>query len=157
MLIGIARELGVNGQKHRRALFHGKLDGKLHALGRARLGGDVLLVLARRQNLGQDGLELDLAQDTARLDVAQHALEVAHARGDALHVAQPAIYGLELLAHLLKRGRKPVVQRARELLVHRRAHLLQLHRVVATDARQLRLHRLTYRLQSRIDRIAIRA
>ena len=71
-------------------------------------GGNVLNVLLGCQNLGENRPQLNLSQNPARLDIAEYALKVAHARSDALHIAQTFIDGLELLAYLLKRSRETV-------------------------------------------------
>lgn len=99
--------------------------------------------------------QLHLAQNATRLHVAQHALKVAHAGGDGLHVAQALVHGLELIAHLLKRCRQAIVERAGELLVHRRAHLIELHVVVFADSTQLGIDRLAHLVQAVLDALAV--
>ena len=144
VLVRITREFGVNRQQHGVALVYRQLDGKLNTLRGARLGGNVFQILVGRKDVRQDRAQLHLAQNATRLDIAQHALKVAHAGGDRLHVAQALVHGLELVAHLLKRCRQSVVERARELLVHRRTHLVELHVVVFADGAQLGIDRLAH-------------
>ena len=74
-----------------------------------------------------------------------------------MHVAQALVHGLELVAHLLKRCRQTVVERARELLVHRRTHLIELHVVVFADGAQLGIDRLAHLVQAMLDALAIGA
>ena len=74
-----------------------------------------------------------------------------------MHIAQALIHGLELVAHLLKRCRQSVVERARELLVHRRAHLIELHVVVFADGAQLSIDRLAHLVQAMLDALAVGA
>ena len=157
MLVRVAREFGVDRQQHGIALVHRQLDGKLNALRGTGLGGDVFQILVGCKDVRQNCTQLRLAQNTARLHIAQHALKIAHAGGDGLHVAQPLVYGLELVAHLLKRCRQSVVERARELLVHRRAHLIELHVVVFADGAQLSIDRLAHLVQAMLDALAIGA
>ena len=157
MLVRVAREFGVNRQQHGIALVYRQLDGKLNALRGARLGGDVFQILVGRKDVRQDCTQLYLAQNATRLDVAQHALKVAHAGGDRLHIAQALIHGLELVAHLLKRCRQAVVERTGEFLVHRRAHLIELHVVVLADGAQLGIDRLAHLVQAVLDALAVGA
>ena len=105
------------------------------ALARRDVGG----VLLRREHLLEQGAELDLAPRAARLDVGQHALEIADARGQRLHLAQAAMHLLEPLAHHLERLGEALLQRGVEFLVHRLAHLLQLGGVVLLQLLQLAL------------------
>lgn len=72
-----------------------------------------------------------------------------------MHIAQALIHGLELVAHLLKRCRQSVVERAGELLVHRRAHLIELHVVVFADSTQLGIDRLAHLVQAVLDALAV--
>ena len=157
MLIRIAREFGVDRQQHGVSLVYRQLDGKLNALRGAGPGGDVFQILVGREDVRQDRAQLHLAQNTTRLHVAQHAFKVAHAGGDRLHIAQALIHGLELVAHLLKRCRQTVVERAGELLVHRRAHLIELHVVVLADGAQLGIDRLAHLVQALLDALAVGA
>ncbi len=155
MLIGVAREFGIDRQEHRVRTLHRDLHGKFHALVRTRFGGHVLLVLLGCQDLAQDRPELHLAQDAARLDVAEHALEVAHARGDSLHIAQTLVDRLELVAHLLERRAQAIVQRARELFVNGGAHAVELLRVVGADRTELGAHGLADLVEPRLRGLAI--
>ena len=157
MLVCVARELGVDGQQDRVALLDGQFDGELDALRGARLGHDVLEVLVGREDVGEDRAQLHLAQDAARLDVAEHALEVAHARRDGLHVAEPLVHGLELIAHLLERAGQTVVERTGQLLVHRGAHLIELVAVVLADGAELRIDGLAHLVQTMLDALAVGA
>ncbi len=153
----VAREFGIDRQQHGIALAYRQLDGKLNALRGARLGGDVFQILVGYKDVRQNCTQLHLAQNATRLHVAQHALKVAHAGGDGLHVAQALVHGLELVAHLLKRCRQAIVERAGELLVHRRTHLIELHVVVLADGAQLSIDRLAHLVQAMLDALAIGA
>ena len=157
VLVRVARKLGVNRQQRGVALVHRQLDGKLNALRGAGLGGDVFQILVGRKDVRQNCTQLYLAQNATRLHVTQHALKVAHAGGDGLHVAQTLVHGLELVAHLLKRCRQAVVERAGEFLVHRRAHLIELHVVVLADGAQLGIDRLAHLVQAMLDALAVGA
>ena len=157
MLVRVAREFGVNRQQHGIALVYRQLDGKLNALRGARLGGDVFQILVGRKDVRQDCTQLHLAQNATRLDVAQHALKVAHAGGNGLHIAQTLVHSLELVAHLLKRCRQAIVERTGEFLVHRRAHLIELHVVVLADGAQLGIDRLAHLVQAVLDALAVGA
>ena len=155
MLVRVAREFGVNRQQHGIALVHRQLDGKLNALRGAGLGGDIFQILVGRKDVRQDRTQLHLAQNAARFYIAQHALEVAHAGGNGLHIAQTLVHSLELVAHLLKRCRQAIVERAGEFLVHRRAHLIELHVVVLADGAQLGIDRLAHLVQAVLDALAV--
>ena len=155
MLVRVARKLGVNRQQHGVALVHRQLDGKLNALRGAGPGGNVFQILVGCEDVRQDRTQLHLAQNTARLHIAQYALKIAHAGGDGLHVAQALVHGLELVAHLLKRCRQAIVERAGELLVHRCAHLIELHVVVFADSTQLGIDRLAHLVQAVLDALAV--
>ena len=157
MLVRVARKLGVNRQQHGVALVYRQPDSKLNTLRGAGLGGDVFQILVGRKDVRQDRAQLHLAQNATRLHIAQHAFKVAHAGGDRLHVAQALVHGLELVAHLLKRCRQSVVERARELLVHRRTHLVELHVVVFADGAQLSIDRLAHLVQAMLDAFAVGA
>ena len=155
VLVRVAREFGVDRQQHGIALVYRQLDGKLNPLRGAGLGSDVFQILVGRKNVRQDCTQLHLAQNATRLDVAQHALEVAYAGGNGLHIAQALVHGLELVTHLLKRCRQAIVERTRELLVHRRAHLIELHVVVLADGAQLGIDRLAHLVQAVLDALAV--
>lgn len=129
--------LASDGQPHGLALLDRQLYGKLDAVRAAGFRGDVLGVLGGREDLGQDGAELHLSQDAARLDVGERLLEVSHAGGERLHVAKAAIDGLEALVDLLERGGQAVVERLGEAVVHRGAHLVELAVRVLPDEAQL--------------------
>ena len=157
MLVRVAREFGVDRQQHGIALVYRQLDGKLNALRGAGPGGNVFQILVGCEDVRQDRTQLYLAQNAARFYIAQHTLEVAYAGGDRLHIAQALVHGLELVAHLLKRCRQAVVERAGELLVHRRTHLIELHVVVLADGTQLSIDRLAHLVQAMLDALAIGA
>ena len=137
MLVGVAGKFGVDGQQNGVAALNGKLHGKFDALGASRFRRHVFQVLFGGEDVREDGAKLHLAEHAACFHVAQHALEVAHARGDALHIAEALVNSFELIAHLFERCRNPVVERARELFVYRGAHLVELARVVGADIAQL--------------------
>ena len=155
MLVRIAREFGVNRQQHGIALVHRQFDGKLNALRGARLGGDIFQILVGRKDVRQDYTQLHLAQNAARFYIAQHALEVAYAGSNGLHVAQALVHSLELVAHLFKRCRQAIVERTGKFLVHRRAHLIELHVVVLADGAQLGIDRLAHFVQAALDALAV--
>ena len=157
MLVCVARKLRIDRQQHRVALVHRQLDSKLNALRSTGLGGDVFQILVGREDVRQDRAQLHLAQNAACLYIAQHALKIAHAGGDGLHVAQALVHGLELVAHLLKRCRQAIVERAGELFVHRRAHLVELYVVVLADGAQLSIDRLAHLVQAMLDALAVGA
>ena len=157
MLVRVAREFGVNRQQHGIALVYRQLDGKLNTLRGARLGGNVFQILVGRKDVRQDRAQLHLAQNAARLHIAQHALKVAHAGGDGLHVAQALVHGLELITHLLKRCGQTIVERTGKLLVHRRAHLVELNVIVLADGAQLGIDRLAHLVQAVLDTLAVGA
>ncbi len=155
MLVRIPREFRVDGKPDRFTAFDGQLDRELHALRAARLRGNVLGVLVGRENVPQNRTELDFAQDAARFHIREHTLEIAHPRGDVLHVAKTAIHRLELAAHLLERCAQTVVEGRGELLVHGRANRLELSLVVASNGSELCVDRFTHLVQALLDRRAV--
>ena len=74
-----------------------------------------------------------------------------------MHVAQPLVHGLELVAHLLKRCGQTIVERTGKLIVHRRAHLVELNVVVLADGAQLGIDRLAHLVQAVLDTLAVGA
>ena len=100
-----------------------------------------LRVLLVREHLFEQRLELHFAEHAARLDVGQHALQVADALRQRLHLAQPLVHLLQPVGHLLEAFAQPRLQRGLQLLVDRAAHLLELGGVGLLQHRQLRLQR----------------
>ena len=155
MLVGVAGKFGVDGQQNGVAALHGKLHGEFDALGASRFRRHVFQVLFGGKNVREDGAELHFAEHAACFHVAQHALEVAHARGDALHIAEALVNSFELIAYLFERCRKPVVERARELFVYRGAHLVELARVVGADIAQLTVNGFAHLVETALDVLAV--
>ncbi len=149
----------------------GRRIGVLDPLTAARTHGDVALVLLRREHLAQQRTELHLAPAAACLDVLQHALQVAHADGEVLHLTQATVHLLEALRHLLEGGTQALFQRRLELLVHRGAHFVELGGVLRAqkvetllqrgsdrvEALLARLHELTDPLAECLELIGLRA
>ena len=88
------------GSQHlpRRRRRPGQPDGELDPLAAARPRRRVRRVLLGREDLLEQRAELHLAPGAARLHVGQHLLEVADARGQRLHLAEPLVHRLEPLA-----------------------------------------------------------
>ena len=126
MGIGVAGELGVDGQPDRAAVRAGHPDGVLHPLGAARNGGHVGVVLFRGQDFFQNGPQLDLAQDAAGLHAGKHLLQAAHIGGKILHLAQALVHLLQLVVDCLEALGHPLLQGVLQLFVHRMADLVQL-------------------------------
>ena len=133
MGVGVAGELGVDGQPDVLAVGAGQLDRELHPLGGAGDGGHVGVVLLGGQNFLQDGPQLDLAQDAAGLDARQHLLQPAHVGRQRLHLAQALVDLFQLVADGLEALAHPLLQGVLELLVHRAADLVQLFGVLSPD------------------------
>ncbi len=146
-LVVLQRKLGVDRQPARLAVLAAarEPDRELDALAAARTRRDVLRVLRRREHLREQRAELHLAPAAAALDVGQHLLEVAHARGEVLHLAQPLVHLVEAVGHLLERLPEALLERGLQLFVHGRAHLLELGRIVGAQRlevlRDARAHR----------------
>ena len=135
-LVVLARELAVDRQPDRLAVAApaGQLDrvvDALRSLARHRL--DVARVLLRREHLLEQGAELHLAEDAARLDVAQHAAERADVAGQLLHLADAAMHLLEPLGDLAEALAEALLERRVQLLVDGGADLLELLLVVCLD------------------------
>src|SRR5919112_1493504 len=109
-----------------------KTDRKIDALAASGTHADAAPVLVGRQHLVENGPERDLAPGTAGLDVGEHALEVADAGGELLHLADALVDLLQLIADEPKAFAQPLLQRALQLLVHGAAHVVQLGGVVPT-------------------------
>ena len=142
-LVVVARELGIDRQPDRRAVVAAarKPDREVHPLVAARLGFDLLGVLLGRQHLLEQGLELHFAEHAARLDVGQHALQVAHALRQRLHFAQALVHLLQPVGHLLETLAQPRLQRGLQFFVDGLAHLVELGGVGLLQQGQLRLQR----------------
>ena len=129
------RKLGIDRQKARGAVRVAprQANCEFDAFVAAWPGDDVLVVLRRYQDLLEQILKLHLAPRAASLDVGQHFLQVADARGERLHLAEPAVDLLEPIGNLLERFAEAQFQRCVQLLVDRRPHLLELLCVVVTQ------------------------
>ena len=147
----LLRELAVDGQIDRRAalLAAGEAHSELHPLVGAGRNGHVALVLRIGQGLLQQGAQLNLAPYAAGFDVAQHALEVAHAAGQAVDLAQRAVDLLQTLAYLRKAGGEAFFQRGAQLFIHGLAHFVQLLRVFLPHQPRAFRHRGAKRFHAR--------
>ena len=130
--VGIAGELGVNGQPDRAALPR-QLDRKFHAVGAAGHRSHIFLILAGGQDLLKDRAKLHLAQYAAGLYPGKHLLEAADIGGEILHLSQTLIDLLQLGADCLKGVVNPLLQCVLQLFLDRAAYLIQLFVVVGTD------------------------
>ena len=74
--VGVSRELGVNRQPDKAAVLNGQLDRVLDYIAAVRHGRHVGLVLLRRENILEDRTQLNLAHDTAGLDIGEHLLQI---------------------------------------------------------------------------------
>ncbi len=129
----VQREFRVDRQPARlRLAATGKADGELDALVASGNRLDVGRVLLRRERFGKKRCELHLAPGATRLHVAEHALEIAHAHRQRLHLAQAAMHLLEALRHQFERFPESLLERGLQLFVDGRAHLLELGRVVGS-------------------------
>ena len=95
---------------------------------------------------------MHLAPGAAALDVGQHALQVADARGELLHVAQALVHPLQAIGHQPERFAEARLQRLLQLLVDGDAHLLELRCVLASQKIEALLQRLAHRLQALVVR-----
>ena len=82
--------------------------------------------------------ELHLAPHAARLHVGQHALQVADAGRERLHLAQAPVHLLQAVGHQLERLAEPLLERGLQLFVDGRAHLLELLPCCRRAARRAR-------------------
>ena len=98
---------------------------KVHRLPAARHDPHLGAVLRWREDVGEDGGELRLAEGAAGLHVCEDALEVPDALGHRTHLAQPRLHEAELLVHGPEARRKALGERAIELFLNRRTHLLE--------------------------------
>ena len=103
-----------------------RADRELDALTTLRMRLHVLRVLRGREEIGQQRLELDLAPAAARLDVCQHALQIADADSERLHFAEPSMHLLQAIRHDLERCTQPLFERRLQFFVDGRAHLVEL-------------------------------
>src|SRR3546814_824510 len=85
--------------------------------------------------------QLHLAEGAAGLDVAEHALEVADADRQLLHLAQAALHRFQALGDELERRVQAGVERGLQLFIDGGAHLFELRCVVGLQLLQLRLER----------------
>src|SRR3546814_9658865 len=94
------------------------LAGHGHAVG---------LVLLDRQYLLEQRAQLHLAEGAAGLDVAEHALEVADADRQLLHLAQAALHRFQALGDELERRVQAGVERGLQLLERKSTRLTSKH------------------------------
>ena len=109
----------------------------------ARVDLDVLLVLPRGQHLLEHVAELVFPPGAAGLDIRQGALEVAHAIGQRLHLAQPLVDLLQPLGDLLERLAEARLQGLLQLFLDHLLHLLEAFVVLGLQCFQAFLHPLT--------------
>src|SRR3546814_10936503 len=83
--------------------------------------------------------QLHLAEGAAGLDVAEHALEVADADRQLLHLAQAALHRFQALGDELERRVQAGVERGLQLFIDGGAPLFELRCVVGLKLLQLRL------------------
>ena len=67
-----------------------------------------------------------LTKNTARLDVGQQMLEVAHTLRKRLHFTKALVHLLKPVGHLFKAFTQTCLQRRLKLFVHGTAHLVKL-------------------------------
>ena len=103
-------EFAVNGEPYDVGVLAGQADGEFDTLLAAGNDGHVFGILLRGQHGGQQACQLHFTPDAAGLDVAQHALEVAHAVGKALHLAKTAIDLLQPLGDQGEGLRQTLIQ-----------------------------------------------
>jgi hypothetical protein len=138
-----ARELGVDRQPYRAGVVAaGQLHRELDAIVAAGTGRDVGRVLFRCQHLFQQRAELHLTEDTARLDVGQHALQIADAGGQRLHLAETLVHLFEPFTDLLERFAQALLQGLLQFLVHHMPHLVELAAVLRLQVLEPVLQRL---------------
>jgi len=101
-------------------------------------------VLIHREDLLEQGGQLRLAKNTARLDVGQQVFEVAHALRQRLHFTQALVHLLKPVSDLLEAFTQPCLQCGLEFFVNRGPHLVELGSVAGLQLRQLRLQRLPH-------------
>ena len=78
------------------------------------------------KRLAQKRAQAHLAPGAAQGHVGKHAAQVLHARGQGVHLAQPAVYALELLRNGAEGFAQPRFQRGLQARIHALAHLLHL-------------------------------
>jgi hypothetical protein len=86
--------------------------------------------LLGRQDLFEDIAERHLAPGALGFDVAEDALQIAHAGRQRLHFADALMHFRERIIDHLERRAEPLLQCALELFVDRLTHLLQLFGVL---------------------------
>ena len=128
--IGIAVELGVDGQIGKTSVQIGQLHREFHPLPAARTGGDILIILFRSQDLPQNGAQLDLPENAPGLDIGEYLLEVTYTGCQGLHLAQAFIDLLQPLIHQPEGLGHALLQGALQLFVHYAPHLVQLFGVL---------------------------
>src|SRR3546814_13826228 len=94
-----------------------------------------------RQYLLEQRAQLHLAEGAAGLDVAEHALEVADADRQLLHLAQAALHRFQAPGDELERRVQAGVERGTPLFIDGGAPPLELRCVVGLPLLQLRLMR----------------
>jgi hypothetical protein len=127
-LPGFARELGVDRQQ-RFAVGRGQLDDELDDLVGAGLGLGILLELAGREHLLEQGLEHHFADGAAGFHVGEDAGEIVDAGGELGHFAESGVDLGELVGDLAEAFGEARLQGGVQLFVDRDAHLFELRGV----------------------------
>ncbi len=92
--------------------------------------------MLRREDLGEKIFQLHFAPCAARSDIAEHALEIAHAGREILHFAEAFVNLLQPLTHQTEGLAKARFERGLQFFVNRLAHLFELRRVIGLHGEQ---------------------
>ncbi len=146
-LVILGREFGVDRQPQRSVFVGpGQANGEFDPLVAARPDLDIALVLLDCQHLGENAAQRDLGPGAARLNVAQHPLQIADPGSQGLHLAHTLEHLFELVADQLEAGAEPVLECFVQLFVDRDAHRFELFGVVDAQRLQPALDRALQRL-----------
>ncbi len=140
-LVVFHRKFRVDRQPHRRAViitrqFNRELDALVRVIAHLHIFGELL----RRQHFFEQNAELPFAPAAARFHVRQHALQSADVTRELLHGTQALVHLLQTLAHQFERFAQTFFQRALQLFIDRRTHLVDLLGVVLLQFFQAKIN-----------------
>ena len=100
--------------------------------------------MVHHKHLLQQPGQLGFAKNTTGLDVGEQVFEVAHARGQCLHLAQALVHLLQALSHQLEAFTQAGLQRGLQLFIDSGPHLVQLFLVAILQGREALLDHQTH-------------
>ena len=131
-------KFGVNWQPHWYfiVVFAGKFDCEFDAIVRVVTSFHIFRESISRQHIFQQVAELPFAPAASCLHVREHTLQSTNITRQLLHCAKPLMHLLQPITDQLEGFAQPLLERALQLFVDGRAHLVDLFCVVVLQLPQ---------------------